>query len=390
MKVVLAYSGGLDTSVCIKLLQDKYKFDKVITVTVDVGLDEKDLKEAEEKAYDLGVYKHYTIDAKEEFVKNYIFKAILFNANYEGYPLSTALARPLIAEKVVDIAKKEDADALAHGCTGKGNDQFRFENVFRSLYPRARIIAPIRELNMTRKESIEYAKRYNIPIPVDYDKPYSIDENLWGRSIEGGLLEDPSNEPPEEIFKWTRLVNDKEEYLEIFFEDGIPVEINGRSMEPVDMIKELNRIVGGHGIGRVDIIEDRILGIKSREIYEVPAAFALLNMHKSLEQLVLSRREIKFKEIIDCEWSELVYYGLWYEPLREDLEGFIEKIRKRVKGRVVAKLGRKSFEIVSRESPFSLYRKEIVSFDEKSLQKSLEGMLFYHSLQSHLYKSLRI
>ncbi len=390
MKVVLAYSGGLDTSVCIKLLQEKYKFDKVITVTVDVGLDEKELKEAEEKAYNLGVYKHYTIDAKEEFVKNYIFKAILFNANYEGYPLSTALARPLIAEKVVEVAKKEDADALAHGCTGKGNDQFRFENVFRSLYPRARIIAPIRELNLTRRESIEYAKKHNIPIPVDIDKPYSVDENLWGRSIEGGILENPLKEPPEEIFKWTKLTNDKDEYLEIYFEDGLPVEVNGKSIEPVKMIKELNKIVGSHGVGRIDIIEDRILGIKSREIYEAPAAYAILNMHKSLEQMVLSRREIRFKEIIDSEWSELIYYGLWYEPLREDLEGFVEKIRRRVKGLVVAKLGRRSFEIVSRDSPFSLYKREIVSFDEKSLQKSLDGMLFYHSLQSMLYKSLRI
>ncbi len=389
MKVVLAYSGGLDTSVCIKLLQDRYGYDKIITVTVDVGLDKDDLKKAEEKAYELGVYKHYTIDAKEEFVKKYVFKAIMFNANYEGYPLSTALARPLIAEKVVDIAKREEADALAHGCTGKGNDQFRFENVFRSLYPKAKIVAPIRELNLTRKESIEIAKRYEIPIPVNYNNPYSIDENLWGRSIEGGILEDPSNEPPEEVFKWTKLTNESTEYLEVTFEDGIPVEINGKSYNPVELITTLNKIVGSHGIGRLDIVEDRILGIKSREIYEVPAAFSLLNMHKALEQLVLSRREIKFKEIIDMEWSELVYYGLWYDPLRESLEGFIEKQRKRVKGSVTAKLGKKSFEIVSRESPYSLYRKEVVSYDIKQKNISVEGMLYYHSLQSSLYKSLK-
>ncbi|MDI6654394.1 MAG: argininosuccinate synthase, partial [Candidatus Hydrothermarchaeota archaeon] len=261
MKAVLAYSGGLDTSVCVKLLQEKYSCE-VVTVTVDVGVPKDELKEAEEKAKKLGA-KHYTIDARKEFVEEYIFRAIKASASYEGYPLSTALARPLIALKVVKIAKREKAQALAHGCTGKGNDQFRFEAVYRSKAPEMKIIAPIRELNLTRKESIGYAKEKNIPIPV-LNKPFSIDENLWGRSIEGGILENPNVPPPEEIYEWTKIKTHEPEIVEVEFNSGVPAAVNGKKLSPVELVLKMNELAGRHGVGRIDIIEDRILGIKAR------------------------------------------------------------------------------------------------------------------------------
>ncbi len=372
MKAVLAYSGGLDTSICIKLLQEKYSC-KVVTVTVDVGLPEDELKEAEEKAKKLGA-KHYTIDARGEFARDYIFRAIKANASYEGYPLSTALARPLIASKVVDIAKKEKAGALAHGCTGKGNDQFRFEAIYRSRAPEMKIIAPIRELNLTRKESIAYARKKNVPIPVDLNKPFSIDENLWGRSIEGGILENPDIPPPEEIYEWTEIKAHEPEIVEVDFNSGVPVAINGKKMNPVQLIVEMNELAGSHGIGRIDIIEDRILGIKARENYECPAAVALLTAHEQLEQLVLTRSELKFKESVDSAWSELIYRGLWTEPLREALEAFIDKTQERVTGEVKLKLHSKSCSVIARESPCSLYSREAASFDKKTDQRSIEGM----------------
>ncbi len=380
MKAVLAYSGGLDTSVCVKLLQEKYGYE-VVTVTVDVGIPEAELKEAEEKALALGVAEHYTVDAKEEFASEYIFRAIKANANYEGYPLSTALARPLIASKVVEIAKKEKAQALAHGSTGKGNDQFRFEAVFRSLAPEMRIIAPVRELKLTRAESIEYAKKHNIPVPVKKEKPWSIDENLWGRSIEGGELENPEVEPPEEIFAWTRLEREEPEYLEVEFSKGVPVKLNGRRLTPAELIMEANRIAGAHGIGRIDMIEDRILGLKARENYEAPAAKVLIEAHRALESLVLTRRELRFKAIAEQEWSELVYHGLWYEPLRMALDSLFEKMNLRVSGVVKLKLENKSFSLAGIKSAYSLYSIEEVSFDTAKDEK-IEGMLKYHAYQA--------
>jgi argininosuccinate synthase len=382
LKAVLAYSGGLDTSICVKLLQEKYDCD-VITVTVDVGIPPEDLRDAEEKAKKLGVLKHFTVDAKEEFARNYIFRAIKANALYEGYPLSTALARPLTAMKVVDIAKKEGADVLSHGATGKGNDQFRFEAVFRSMAPEMKIIAPIRELNLTRKESISYAEKHSIPIPVDVEKPFSIDENLWGRSIEGGILEDAGREPPEDIFKWTIIKEEKPEIVEVEFDEGVPTAINGVEKSPVELIKEMNRIAGRHGVGRIDIIEDRITGIKSRENYECPAAISLIKAHKQLEQLVLTRRELKFKELVDSAWGELVYQGLWTEPLREALDSFIDKTQTRVAGEVKLKFECKSCSVVARKSKYSIYSKDVASFDEKA-SEAMWDLLRYHSLQSEL------
>ncbi len=384
MKAVLAYSGGLDTSICVKLLQEKYDCD-VITVIVDVGIPKEELVEAEKKARKLGVLKHYTIDAKEEFVTEYIHKAIKANATYEGYPLSTALARPLTAMKVITIAKKEGADALSHGATGKGNDQFRFESMFRSIAPEMEIIAPIRELNLTRKESISYAKEHGIPIPVDLEKPFSIDENLWGRSIEGGILEDPWTEPPEEIFQWTKITKQKPETVMIEFEKGIPIAVNGRKMKPVELVIEMNKVAGSYGVGRVDIVEDRILGIKARENYECPGAVSLITAHKHLEQLVLTRRQLRFKEIVDSTWGELVYKGLWTEPLRKDLDSFIDSTQERVSGEVKLKFSQKNCSVVGRQSRYALYSKEMASFDEKA-SDLVEGMLRFHSLQSELSK----
>ena len=387
---VLAYSGGLDTSCCLKLLEDKYNY-KVVTLCVDVGQPEEDIREAEEKAKRYGVYKHYTIDAKEEFVKEYIFRAIKANAMYEGYPLSTALARPLIALKLVQLAEELGAEAVAHGCTGKGNDQFRFESIIRAMAPHLRIIAPIRDLNLTRKEEIEYAKKHGIEIPSE-SKKYSIDENLWGRSIEGGPLEDPAFEPPEEVFAWTRNPKEctEEEYVEIEFERGVPVSVNGREMDPVDLIKECNRIGGRNGIGRIDIMEDRILGLKSREIYECPGAILLITAHKALEQLVLSREELKFKDIVDATYGDLIYRGLWHEPLREALDGFIDKTQERVCGKVILKLYGGSIRVVGRESPYALYSKDLVSFEEKEMdQREIVGMVKYYGLQATLYHSVK-
>ena len=387
---VLAYSGGLDTSCCLKLLEEKYGY-KVVTLCVDVGQPEEEIVESEEKAKRYGVYKHYTIDAKEEFVKEYIFRAIKANAMYEGYPLSTALARPLIALKLVQLAEELGAEAVAHGCTGKGNDQFRFESIVRAMAPHLRIIAPIRDLNLTRKEEIEYAKKHGIDIPSE-SKKYSIDENLWGRSIEGGPLEDPSFEPPEEIFTWTRNPKEctEEEYIEIEFEKGVPVSINGKKIDPVDLVRECNRIGGRNGIGRIDIMEDRILGLKSRENYECPGAVMLITAHKALEQLVLSREELKFKDIVDATYGDLIYRGLWHEPLRVALDAFVEKTQERVCGKVTLKLYGGSIRVIGRESPYALYNKDLVSFEEKDMdQREIVGMVKYYGLQAILYHSVK-
>ena len=360
MKAVLAYSGGLDTSVCVKILQEKYNCD-VITVTIDVGIPKSDLEVAQKKAEKVGALKHFTIDAKEEFARDYVFKAIKANASYEGYPLSTALARPLTALKVVEIAKKEGAGALAHGATGKGNDQFRFGAVFKSEAPDMKIIAPIRELNMTREESITYAKENDIPWDIDPDKSYSIDENLWGRSIEGGILEDPTVEPPEDIFEWTKIEASGPETVELEFKEGVPIALNGKKKGPVELIQEMNVLAGKHGVGRIDMIEDRILGIKARENYECPAAVSIIAAHKNLEHLVLKREDLKFKGAVEPVWSELVYNGQWMDPQRSTLDAFIDATQESVDGTVKLRLDNKCCRVIGMESEKSLYSKEAVS-----------------------------
>lgn len=387
MKVVLSYSGGLDTTVCIPLLREKYGFDEVITVTVDIGQPEEEIRNAEERGRKYAD-KHYTVDAKEEFVDS-LFMLIKANGDYEGYVLGTALARPIIAEKVIEIAKKENADAVAHGCTGRGNDQLRFENIFRQY--KFKIVAPIRDLNLTREWEIDYARKHGIEVKVSTARPYSIDENLWSRSIEGGDLEDPSYSSPDDIYDWTtdpRIAPDDPEILKIDFERGIPVALNDRKLDGLELIRTLNDVAGKHGIGRTDMMEDRILGIKARENYEHPAATVLIAAHRDLEKLVLSRRELKFKKFVEEEWAELVYYGLTNEPLFEALNAFIDKTQERVTGWVKIKLYKGNVYPLARFSEFSLYSKELSSFDSKDLdQKYAEGFSVFHGIQGRLLGS---
>lgn len=389
MKVALAFSGGLDTSVCLRILQKDYDAE-VLTVAANVGQDPEKLKRIEEKAKNLGSIKHFGTDLTEEFVENYIYPSIKSNGNYEGYPLATALARYPIAANLAKIAEREDCDAAAHGCTGKGNDQFRFDTTISLLAPDLDIIAPVREKNLDRNWEIQYAKDNEIPIPVDVDEPYSIDENIWGRSIEGGELEDPKNEPPEEIYDWTQSPSEapsEPETLNIEFERGVPVSIDGEEEGKVSMIEELNETVGEYGIGRIDIIEDRTLGLKSRENYEAPAATVLLQAHQALEQLVLTRDEIKYKESVDSLWSDLVYRGLWFDPLREDLDGFVNKTQERVTGKVKVKLEPGSARVVSRESPYSLHEPEMVSFEEYGFdQRESTGAIKFQALQGKIFR----
>ncbi len=393
-RVVLAYSGGLDTSVSIPWIKEKYGLD-VVTVTADVGQGD-DLLAVEQKALKVGAVQHYSVDVKHEFVEAYIFAGIKANALYEGkYPLSSALARPLIVSKIVEIAHKEKAVAAAHGCTGKGNDQVRFDVGIKSLAPNLRIIAPIREWNMTRAEEIQYAKRNGIPIPVDLDRPYSIDQNLFGRSIESGVLDDASHEPPPEIYEWTvppEKAPDEPEYVEVDFDRGVPVALNGSSLSPVNLIETLNTIAGRHGVGRIDHLEDRLVGIKSREIYECPAATVLLEAHRDLEKAVMTRHELWFKQQVDQQWSFLVYTGLWYDPLREDLDAFIEKTQERVTGAVRVKLYKGAATVVGRSSPMSLYDVNLATYDPGSKfdQKWSVGFIEIWSLPTRVAYNLKV
>ncbi len=362
-RVVLAYSGGLDTSICIKWLIEKYGCE-VITVTVDVGQGD-DFREIEERAYRIGAVKHYTIDAKEEFVNNYIAQAIKANAFYEGkYPLGTALARPLIAEKVVEIAKKESADAIAHGCTSKGNDQIRFEAVIRALAPEIEILAPVRCWNMTRAEEIEYARKHGIPIP-EIHKRFSIDANIWSRSIEGPELDDPMVEVPEDALEWVTPIEkapDKPLYLEIEFRDGIPISINGEKMKLIDIINTLNRLAGSCGVGLIDHIENRTVGFKSREVYEAPAAVTIFEAHREIEKIVYTPHEWRFKQIVDMTWSDLVYRGLWLEPLRIELSKLVEEMNRWISGVVKLKLYKGNVVPVGRWSEYASYDKELADY----------------------------
>jgi argininosuccinate synthase len=391
--VVLAYSGGLDTSILLKMLQQKYNAE-VLTVILDVG-QQIDLKAIEEKAENLGVKKHYSMDAKKEFVTNYVFPAIKANALYEGkYPLSSALSRPLIASKLVEIAEKERATAVAHGCTGKGNDQVRFEVTIKSLAPNLKILAPVRDWGLARDEEIEFANANGIPIPIDLDNPYSIDQNLWGRSIECGVLDNPDQEPPEEIFEWTvspEKAPEKPEYVTVKFECGVPCAINGEIMDPVTLIEKLNEIGGKHGVGRIDHIEDRLVGIKSRENYECPAATILLEAHKDLEKMVLTRHEVLFKQHVDANWAFLVYTGLWMDPLREDLEAFINTTQKRVCGEVKVKMYKGGIQVVGRSSPMALYDLNLVSYGAETTfdQSCSSGFIELWGLQTKLSNVLK-
>ena len=380
--VVLAYSGGLDTSVCIPLLREHYGFDKVITVLTDVGQPKEDIERGNRRADKLSD-EHFVIDAKDEFVRDYIFPAIKANGSYEGYVLGTAIARPLIARKTVEIARELGADALGHGCTGRGNDQLRFEAIFRATD--MRVVAPMRDMDLSREWEIDYAREHGIDVSVTRERPWSIDENLWSRSIEGGRLEDPFFEPPEEIYAWTRSPEGglAPRKVEIEFSEGVPVALDGVRMDGVELISNLNRIAGEHGVGRTDMVEDRVLGLKARENYEHPAATVLLNAHQDLERLVLSRAELRFKAMVDEAWSELAYMGLVNDPLYADLSAFVDASSKRVNGTVKMKLSCGRAFSVGRRSPDAIYDQEMVSFDSRTLsQRDAEGFAKYHGFQA--------
>ena len=386
--VVLAYSGGLDTSVCIPLLKERYDYDKVITVVADVGQPQSEIDDATRRAETLAD-AHYTLDLKDEFVRDYLFPSIKANGLYEGYVLGTALARPLIAKKIAEIAESENADALAHGCTGKGNDQLRFEVIFRATD--FDVVAPMRDMNLSREWEIDYARDRGIPVTVSREKIWSVDENLWSRSIEGGELEDPYFIPPEEIYEWTASPEAEDapdsEIIELAFRDGVPVALNGGVMDGVALIRKLNTIGGVHGIGRSDKIEDRVLGLKAREIYEHPAATILLTAHQDLESLVLTREELRFKATVDAAWAELAYKGLVDEPLYAALCAFVDETQKRVTGEVKLRLYAGSATVVARRSDFALYSEELVSFGESVIdQRDSEGFSKYHGFQARLVR----
>jgi argininosuccinate synthase len=363
-KIVLAYSGGLDTSVSVKWIQEKYGYD-VIALGLDVG-EGKDLEAIKNKALNVGAIKAIMVDAKELLAKNYILPALKANCLYEGkYPLSSALSRPLISKLLVEVAEQEGAAAVAHGCTGKGNDQVRFEVSVQALNPSLKVVAPVREWGMTRDEEIEYAQKNGIPIPVDLDNPFSIDANIWGRACEAGVLEDPWAEAPEEAYDWTNpieLTPDAAEYVEIEFEQGVPVALNGEKLPLVQLIETLNALGGKHGVGRIDHIENRLVGIKSREVYENPAALILINAHKELEFLTLPREVTQFKTQVDQQMAKIIYEGLWYSPLKAALDAFIDETQKVVSGTIRLKLHKGNHTVVGRKSVHSLYNEELATY----------------------------
>ena len=381
-KVVLAFSGGLDTSVCVKYLQSLHNLD-VITLTVDVGQND-DFKDINKVSADLGAVEHVYVDAKQEFLNNYVTPAIQANALYQQkYPLATAIARPLIAKKAVEVAREHDANAISHGCTGKGNDQVRFDIAIRSLNPNLNIIAPIRDMNLTRDKELEYANENNIKISA-VAKKYSIDENLWGRAIEGGSLENLENEPPDDAFKFVKQNNTSAGYVSIGFERGVPISIDGTRMELGLLVKKLNDVAGAFGVGIIDHIEDRVVGIKSREVYEAPAALVLVEAHKDLEKLVLTHNELRFKFSVDDQWAWLAYSGLWLDPLLTDLNAFIAKTQERVTGEIKIKMHNGSYRVVGRKSTYSLYDNDTITYMSNSNfdQRLASGFVTLWGLQS--------
>lgn len=392
-KVVLAYSGGLDTSVAIRWMREHYDMD-VHAVAIDLG-EERDYDAIRQKALDLGAVGSEVIDAKEEFARDFLLPALKANGLYEDrYPLSTALGRPLIAKLVGEVAIREKAEAVAHGATGKGNDQVRFEVTWSCLFPTLKQLAPIREWGMSRDEEIDYARQHGIPIPVDKKSPYSYDTNLWGKSAEAGSLEDPWVEPPPDVHQWTKDpadAPDEPAYVEIAFEKGAPVSLNGESMSLATLITHLNALAGEHGVGRIDMIENRLVGIKSRETYECPAAVVLLAAHRELESLCLERELTHFKRILELKYAELVYYGLWYSPLRRALDSFMNDTQETVTGLVRIKLHKGTCTPVGRRSPHSLYSYELATYDELDRfdHTAAKGFIQLWGLSAQIAEQLR-
>lgn len=366
-RIVLAYSGGLDTSVIIKWLIDRYGAE-IIALTIDVGQG-KGLDEIKARALDIGAKEALVVDAKDTFVRYFVFPALRAGALYEGqYPLATALSRPLIAKLLVDAAREHGADAIAHGCTGKGNDQVRFDVATAALAPELQVLAPVREWELkTREAEIEYAQRHGIPVPVTKASPYSTDENLWGRSIEAGALEDPWLEPPADVYAWTKSLGqapDTPVYKEIQFERGIPVALDGDPVDGVGLIAQLNDIAGEHGIGRIDHVENRLVGIKSREIYEAPAATVLLKAHKALEGLTLSKDQIRLKDRIAADYADLIYNGLWFTANHQDIAAYVHSTQRHVSGTIRVRLHKGTCTVVGRQSPKSLYSFQLATYDQ--------------------------
>jgi len=389
-RAALAFSGGLDTTVCVPLLEEEYGYDEVIGVTVDVGQPDAEFVEARETAEALGVDQH-VVDAREEFA-DLCMEAVRANADYQGYPLGTALARPIIAEAILEVALEHDCDAVAHGCTGKGNDQLRFEAVWRQSD--LEVIAPVRELGLTRDYEQEYAEERGLPVESGNEGAWSIDTNLWSRSVEGSQLEDPAYVPPEDIYEWTETPCGREtELVEIAFEDGYPVAVDGEGMAPVELVEHLNAVAGAHGVGRTDMMEDRMLGLKVRENYEHPAATVLLTAHEALEGLVLTKEERDAKADVDDQWSQKAYEGLIDHPLMAALEAFVDTTQERVTGTVTVKLEGGQARAVGRESAYAAYSADAASFDTESVgdiaQEDATGVAKYHGFQARIATAAR-
>lgn len=389
-KVVLAYSGGVDTSVCIPYLKNEFGVKEVITLAVDLGQGDE-LGPVQQKALDSGAVESLVINVQDRFVKDYAFPAIQANALYENrYPLATALARPLIAKTLVEVAEKYGADAIAHGCTGKGNDQVRFDVSIGALNPKIKILAPAREWGMSREETIAYGEKFGIASPVKKSSPYSLDRNLLGIAIEAGPLEDPWTEPLEEVYAITKPISEtpnEPEYIEIGFETGVPVSLNGEAMDGVQLIGKLNEIAGNHGVGRLDMIENRLVGIKSREIYESPAMIVLINAHRDLESLTLTADVTRYKRGIEETYSQLVYNGLWYSPLKAALDAFIQQTQERVSGVVRVKLFKGNATIVGRKSANSLYSLDLATYGSEDVfdHKAAEGFIYVWGLPTRVW-----
>jgi len=380
-KVVLAYSGGLDTSVIVKWLIDNYGCE-VITYTADLGQNE-DLVPIKEKALKVGASKAYVEDLRKEFLEDYVMGAFRFGALYENkYPLATALGRPLITKKMIDIAIKEGADAIAHGSTGKGNDQVRFDVSAVALKPDIKVIAPVRDWELSsRDEEIEYAKKHNIDIPITKEKPYSIDRNIWGLSVEAGPLEDAYFEPTKDVYSFTTDPVDapnEPEYVDIEFDEAKPVALNGKKMDIVELVEKANEIAGKHGVGRIDMVENRLVGIKSREIYEAPGATLLLNAKRSLDELILDRETLHLKDHLAIKYAELVYYGYWFHDAREALDAFGKKLMEKATGIVKVKLYKGNATVVARKSPYSLYNRQLATYDTSDTFNHKFGEAFCH------------
>jgi len=383
-KIVLAYSGGLDTSVAIRWLIESKGYE-VVALTVDVGA-QPDFDVVKERGMKAGALKVITRDVKEIFLRNFAFPALMAGAVYESnYPLATAIARPLIAALLVEVAHEEGAVAVAHGCTGKGNDQVRFDVSIAALDPRLEIVAPARETSWTRDEAIEIAEQHGIPIEAKKASPYSTDENLWGRSIEAGILEDPWLKPPDDVYQWTKSLEkapNTPATVEIEFERGIPVALDGEKLEPVELVTRLNALAGEHGVGRVDMVENRLVGIKSREIYEAPAAVTLLKAHQALEQLTLAKMQVRFKERVAQEYADLIYNGLWFSAHHQDLAAYVRSTQRFVSGTIRIELYKGNATVVGKKSPRSLYMEQLATYSTGDLydQSAALGFIKIHGL----------